>query len=89
MKRAGEETTEEQNEIAMRVLQAVINRMRMPLSLFGKAEYSDEDENYEEYLSYREEIGKSLFLNLASIKGPPFQTYLFNTINTLLTRLTA
>ena len=56
-------------EVLSRILQACITKMALPPELFSKDTYSDEDEPQEDYLKFRDELGKSLFLNLVSIRG--------------------
>lgn len=50
--------------------------MTLPPQLFSKEQYSDEDEPQADYLSFRDELGKSIFLNLSQLKGTFHQTLL-------------
>lgn len=53
------------------ILNSVIFRMRFPNAIFDrKYQTGEEDEEQERYLSFREDLAKSLFLSLANIKNP-------------------
>jgi hypothetical protein len=62
--------------------------MRLPNSLFDKKEFiiGEEDEDQENYLQFREDLAKGLFLNLASIKGP-FHLRLLGIVNDMLQKV--
>lgn len=67
------------------ILNSVIFRMRFPNAIFDrKYQTGEEDEEQERYLSFREDLAKSLFISLANIKNPQFHSRFLTIINDLI-----
>ena len=64
------------------ILNCVIFKMRLLNTIFDKKNQGgEEDEEQENYLSFRNDLAKSLFVNLANIKQPQFHSRFLAMIN--------
>ena len=67
------------------ILNTLIFKMRLPNAIYDKKyQVGEEDEEQERYLSFREDLAKSLFLSLANIKNPQFHSRFLALINNIV-----